>query len=81
MKHLAKPEHEVAYQDLVALMRRHADKMTAEEMLAVGGNMLGKMIAMQDRATMSPDRALQIVSLNIQEGNDQVLAMHAKGEI
>lgn len=31
----AKPEHEVAYQDLVALVSKHADKLSALDILAV----------------------------------------------
>ena len=69
----AKPEHQVAYDDLAALLRRHADKLTAEELLAVAANMLGKMIALQDQRTMTPDQAMEIVLHNLEIGNQQVL--------
>jgi hypothetical protein len=72
--HLARPEHEVAYQDLVLLIRKHADKMTALEILAVGANMLGKLVAMQDQRTVTPDMAMKIVAENIEYGNKEVLA-------
>ncbi len=49
---LARPEHEVAYQDLCALMTKHAVGMTSAELLAVAGNMVGKLIALQDQRTM-----------------------------
>jgi hypothetical protein len=68
-----KPEHEVAYQDLVSLMRKHADQMTSLEMLAIGANMLGKLIAMQDQRTVTSDMAMEIVIRNIEVGNQQVL--------
>jgi hypothetical protein len=71
--HLAKPEHEVAYQDLCALVNKHADKLTSLELLAVAANMLGKLIALQDMRTVSPQAAMEIVSQNIQHGNKQVL--------
>lgn len=70
---MAKPEHEILYQDLVKLIRKNADKMTSEEMLAVAANMLGKLIALQDQRTMSPAQAIQIVSANIEHGNQQVI--------
>src|SRR6202000_3549412 len=46
--HLAKPQHEGLYQDLCKLVSKHADKLTAQELLAVAANMLGKLVAMQD---------------------------------
>jgi hypothetical protein len=72
-QYAAKPEYEVLYQDLVVLLRRHADKMTAAEMLAVGANMLGKLIAMQDQRSMTREKALKIVIENMNLGNQQVL--------
>lgn len=69
----ARPEHEVAYQDLTELVRKHADKMSAQELLAIAANMLGKLVAMQDQRTMTPDKAIAIVAANIEAGNQQVL--------
>lgn len=71
--HLAKPEYEVAYQDIVALVRRHANKLTALELLAVGANMLGKLVALQDQRTTSPEKAMAVVAQNIEAGNQQVI--------
>jgi hypothetical protein len=71
--HLAKPEHEIAYQDLCQLVNRHASKLTSSELLAVAANMLGKLIALQDQRTMSPSAAMEIVSRNIEHGNQQVM--------
>jgi len=70
---LAKREHEVAYQDLVGLVRRHADKLTSLELLAVGANLLGKLVALQDQRTVTPAEAMEIVAQNIEHGNKQVL--------
>lgn len=71
--HVAKPEHEVAYQDLVALCSKHAEKLSAAEILAIAANMLGKLIAMQDQREMTPAQAMEIVIKNIECGNKQVL--------
>jgi Asp-tRNA(Asn)/Glu-tRNA(Gln) amidotransferase B subunit len=71
--HLAKPEHEAAYQDLCQLVNRHASKLTSLELLAVAANMLGKLIALQDQRTISPSQAMEIVAQNIEHGNKQVL--------
>lgn len=79
--HRAKPEHEVAYQDLCKLVDKHADKISAKELLAVAANMLGKLVALQDQRTMSPATAMEIVAQNIEHGNKQVLEllMQSKG--
>jgi hypothetical protein len=79
--HLAKPEHEVAYQDIVALIRRHAEKLTPIEMLAVASNMLGKLVAYQDQRVTTPEMAMRVVAENIEHGNAQALAevQHARG--
>lgn len=71
--HLAKPEHEVLYQELIALVNKHAGHMDALQMLAVASNMLGKLVAMQDQRTVTPDMAMEVVAKNIEYGNQQVL--------
>lgn len=68
-----RPEHEIAYQDLCALVNKHADKLSAAELLAVAANMVGKLVALQDQRTMSPDKAMKIVADNLEAGNMQVL--------
>ena len=71
---LASPEHEVAYQDICALVNKHADKLSALELLAIAGNMIGKLIALQDQRTVSPEMAMETVAKNIEFGNQQILA-------
>ncbi len=70
----AKPEHEVTYQELVALVNRHATEMTALEILAIAANMIGKIIAMQDQRSITTDMAMTIVTRNIEIGNQQALS-------
>lgn len=71
---VAKPEHEVAYQDLLKLIGKHRG-VTALEMLAIGANAVGKLIAMQDQRTVSGEMAMEIVMKNIESGNAQALEM------
>lgn len=68
------PDHEVAYQDMVALVRKH-EHLSKDALLAIAANMVGKMIALQDQRSMSTDRAMRIVLHNIELGNQQVIAM------
>jgi hypothetical protein len=79
--HLAKPEHEVAYQDLCKLVSKHADKLTSLELLAVAANMLGKLVAMQDQRSVTPAMAMEIVAKNVEHGNQTVLDRLANGPI
>lgn len=79
---IAKPEHEVAYQKLTDLVREMTDKhkLTSLEMLAVAANMLGKLIALQDQRTTSPDLAMRIVAKNIEVGNRQAIDQLANSQ-
>ena len=70
----SKPEHEVAYQDLVRLLNKHAAKIDAQEMLAIAANMLGKLVALQDQRIMTKDMAMEIVIRNLELGNQQAIA-------
>ena len=78
--HFAKPEHEVAYQDMCQLVARHANKLTSLELLAVAANMLGKLVALQDQRTISPAMVMEIVVKNVEHGNKQVLDELAKSK-
>ena len=70
----SKPEYEAAYQDVCALLAEHKDKLTAIEMLAIAANLVGKLVAMQDQSAITPEQAMQLVSRNIEHGNQQAIA-------
>lgn len=78
---MAKPQHEIAYQEIVALVNKHAGHLDSIEMLAVAANALGKMIALQDQRKWSGPQVMEIVAQNIEYGNKQVLdqLMQSKG--
>jgi len=69
----ANPEHEVAYQDICALVNKHASSLSAMEVLAVAANMVGKLVALQDQRTTTPEIAMRTVAANIEAGNQMVL--------
>lgn len=71
---ISKPEHEVAYQELAALIGKNAGTMTGLELLAIAANMVGKLIALQDQRTVTPALAMEVVSKNIEIGNEQAIA-------
>ena len=69
----SRPEHEVVYQELIELVSRHK-KLSAVEILAVASNMLGKLMAMQDQHVYTADMVMEIVTANIEAGNQQAIA-------
>jgi hypothetical protein len=69
----AKDAHEVAYQDLAKLLRKHATDITSLELLAVAANMVGKILAMQDQTTTTPEAAMKVIAENLEHGNRQVV--------
>lgn len=71
--HLAKPEHEVAYQDICRLVSKHSAKLTPLEMLAIAANMIGKLVAMQDQRITSSAMAMEVVARNLEHGNKTVI--------
>lgn len=71
--HIAKPEHEVAFQDLSKLLQKHAATVSALDMLAIGANMVGKLVALQDQRVITPKSAMEVVAKNIEIGNEQMI--------
>lgn len=69
----AKHGHAVAYQDLCALVNKHASTMAPIEILAVAANMLGKLLAMQDQRTTTKEMAMAVIIKNIEYGNKTVV--------
>ncbi|MDE2426348.1 MAG: hypothetical protein KGO96_10635 [Elusimicrobia bacterium] len=70
----ARPEHEVTYQELADLLKRRADKgISALEVLAIAANMVGKLVAMQDQRSVTPEMAMEVVARNVEVGNQQVI--------
>ena len=65
--------HEVAYQDLCRLVSKHANELSSLQLLAIAGNMVGKLIAMQDQRSITAEQALEVVFYNLQAGNKQIL--------
>jgi hypothetical protein len=67
------PAHTIAFHAIVELLRRHSESVSAPDMLALGANLVGKMMAAQDPAIMTPQQALDIVSVNIEQGNHEAI--------
>lgn len=74
MRVIANKDHEAAYQDIIALVVKHAGKVDATQMLAIAANLVGKLVAMQDQRTMTTAMALDVIKINLENGNAQMLA-------
>jgi hypothetical protein len=77
---LAEPEHEATYQELLELVNRRAGELTPLEILAVAANVVGKLIAMQDLRTTTPELAMSTVIQNIEFGNHQMIEQLERAE-
>ena len=75
MSHIVKPqsEHKAFRDELLAILKKHGDALYGEEMLALAAHLVGQLIALQDQRSMTPDRAMAIVAMNIEQGNQEVL--------
>lgn len=74
MKH-AKPSkaHTAFRDDMIAALCKH-QQLPPDEMLAVASYFVGQLIALQDQRKLTPAMAMQIVSSNIEAGNQQAMA-------
>lgn len=59
--------------DVRKLLEKHAGKLQSDEMLALASKMVGMIMALQDQRTMTPARALAIVTANIESGNQSIM--------
>jgi hypothetical protein len=67
-------EHTELFNGLTALLNKNTQKMDKREILAIVANIVGKVIAMQDQRTTTPEQAMEIVHRNIQQGNAEAVA-------
>lgn len=70
----ATPEMEACRQALLAAIKPYADKLGPAGMLAVASGLVGQLIAMQDRRSMTEEMAKEIVRQNIESANAEVIA-------
>jgi rRNA-processing protein FCF1 len=59
---------------MLDLLKQHRDDVDKEGMLAVTSFIVGQLIALQDQRTMTPEVAMTLVQLNIEEGNQSLIS-------
>lgn len=71
--------HAAYVDDLKAVMQKHAEALTAQELLALTSQLVGQILAFQDQRTMTPQMGLEIIGRNIEIGNDMAVGMLRNG--
>ncbi len=65
--------HRLFRDDLVAVLKKYSDELSAQEMLALAAHLVGQIVALQDQRQMTPEEAMQIVARNIEQGNREAI--------
>lgn len=63
----------------IAAIRPYADELGSDRMLAVLAYTVGQLLAFQDQRTMTPAKAMALISSNIEQGNADAIA-HTLGK-
>lgn len=71
--HKPGPNHQEFRNELLAVVSKHSDVLSAVDMLALASHLVGQIIALQDQGTMTRERALDIVQANIEQGNKEII--------
>jgi hypothetical protein len=66
-------KHEALRSKILAVIDKYADHLSSEEILAVAAFTVGQIIALQDQRELTPAQAMEIVTRNIEAGNESVL--------
>lgn len=66
-------DHKALMLDLRAALGKHTH-LSGLEMLACVSQLVGNLVAFQDQRALTPEQAMEIVSRNIQEGNEVAIA-------
>jgi hypothetical protein len=69
----ARDVHQRFNQELIALLRKYTGELTAEEVLAIVSQLLGKVAAMQDCRTATAEKVMQTIMNNIEIGNHEAV--------
>lgn len=70
-------KHEAVFLELTELLDRHSKDASAYELLAIAGNMVGKIIAMLPKS-VTPPMAIECLMQNVMAGNQQAARIAQK---
>jgi hypothetical protein len=67
------PNAQRFHEEFALLLKKHLADEQPEVLLAVASYAVGQLVALQDQATMTPERAMRIVAANIEAGNHSAI--------
>ena len=70
---VANPVHVAVMDDFKAVLTKHANSLTPQEMLALSSQLVGQLLALQDQTRMTPDMGLALIQINIEMGNAEAI--------
>lgn len=73
------PEHQALMAAMKAPIGVEGANIDSAVILAVAAQLVGQLIAVQDRHTMTPERAMAIVQANIEIGNQTAIDAQTAG--
>lgn len=59
--------------DICDFIKAHLIPDTSERALAIASQIVGQILALQDQRTMTSDKGLDLILVNIELGNQQVI--------
>jgi hypothetical protein len=65
--------HVAFREELIAVMKKYGDDLSAIELLAVTSVLLGQMIAVQDQTKYTSKQIMDLVAKNIELGNQEAV--------
>lgn len=65
--------HDDLKDEIVELIRKHSERMSAVEVLAISAQLVGMGIAIQDQTQYTPEQIHDIVRKNIEMGNQSII--------
>lgn len=68
------PTHEAVRQDLISILGKYRDQISAQEMLDLASYFVGQLIALQDQRRMTSADAIELVKKNMVAGNQDEVA-------
>lgn len=72
--------HQTFKRDVDKLLKKHAPRLPAQDLLAVASQIVGMLVALQDQRTMTPEMAMRIVAENVEAGNEEIVRNLSKSE-
>jgi hypothetical protein len=69
------PKHQAFRDDMLAVVKKHGEVLNKLEMLVLVSHLVGQLVALQDKELITPDHAMEVVRLNIEQGNQEAVAV------